>query len=195
MLVNHDGIRFAPHAFVTDTDRDKYCVHRIVDFYQKQPTQIREYLFACWRLRFEGQSIDKLASDYQLSPKYLTTIWEILHSPEPTFGPLAIVRNRWESLPLKLAQIEKVRADCEDVAQWIQSQRTKLVPQVSNLKGPGVSDGSQSLELRKNRQMAANRRRCREEGFADIDDSSHTDEYLTSIREVEKRIDRQRGPV
>ncbi len=32
MLLVPEGIRFAPHPVVTETDRDKYCVQRIVDF-------------------------------------------------------------------------------------------------------------------------------------------------------------------
>src|SRR6185437_10044080 len=33
-----EGFTFAPYPAVTDTDRDKYCVNRIVQFYQRQPT-------------------------------------------------------------------------------------------------------------------------------------------------------------
>ena len=39
-----EGIAFAPHPVVTDTDRDKYCVKRIVEFYQRQPTDLTEVL-------------------------------------------------------------------------------------------------------------------------------------------------------
>ncbi len=51
MLLTPTGIRFAPFPVVADTDRDKYCVQRIVDFYLRQPTDIEDYLFACWQLR------------------------------------------------------------------------------------------------------------------------------------------------
>ena len=35
-------MRFAPHPVVTETDRDKYCVKRIVSFYERQPTDLAE---------------------------------------------------------------------------------------------------------------------------------------------------------
>jgi len=35
---------------VTDTDRDKYCVNRIVDFYKRQPTDLADYFQAAWQL-------------------------------------------------------------------------------------------------------------------------------------------------
>src|SRR5207249_717382 len=40
------GFQFAPHPMVTDTDRDKYCVHRIVDFYQQHQVELADYFFA-----------------------------------------------------------------------------------------------------------------------------------------------------
>src|SRR5262245_49843601 len=40
------GFVFAPHPAVTETDRDKYCVQRIVDFYARQPTKLEDYFFA-----------------------------------------------------------------------------------------------------------------------------------------------------
>ena len=40
MVFTPRGIDFAPHPVVTDTDRDKYCVNRIVAFYQQQPTDL-----------------------------------------------------------------------------------------------------------------------------------------------------------
>jgi Protein of unknown function (DUF1587)/Planctomycete cytochrome C len=43
------GFVFAPHPMVTETDRDKYCVRRIIDFYQKQPTDLADYFMAASR--------------------------------------------------------------------------------------------------------------------------------------------------
>jgi hypothetical protein len=40
---------FAPHPVVTDTDRDKYCVHRIIDFYKRHQVDLADYFFAAWR--------------------------------------------------------------------------------------------------------------------------------------------------
>ena len=37
------GLAFAPHPMLSDTDRDKYCVHRIIDFYHQQNTDYLDY--------------------------------------------------------------------------------------------------------------------------------------------------------
>ena len=51
LVLTPGGIHFAPHPVATDTDRDKYCVKRIVDFYQRQPTDYADYFFAAWKYR------------------------------------------------------------------------------------------------------------------------------------------------
>ena len=45
------GIHFAPHPVVTDTDRDRYAVERIVQFYERQPTDLGGYFHAAWRFQ------------------------------------------------------------------------------------------------------------------------------------------------
>ena len=51
-----EGLAFAPHPVVANTDRDKYCLLRIVDFYHRQPTDIAEYLAAAWRVQASGDT-------------------------------------------------------------------------------------------------------------------------------------------
>src|SRR5207244_12943804 len=43
------GFSFAPYPVVTDEDRDKYAVNRIVDFYTRQPLDYADYFLAAWR--------------------------------------------------------------------------------------------------------------------------------------------------
>ena len=45
------GFSFAPYPVVTDQDRDKYAVNRIVDFYKRQPLDYADYFLAAWRYR------------------------------------------------------------------------------------------------------------------------------------------------
>src|SRR5262245_64224213 len=35
VVLKPEGFVFAPHPAVTETDRDKYCVHRVIDFYKR----------------------------------------------------------------------------------------------------------------------------------------------------------------
>src|SRR6185503_11989332 len=44
IVLKPDGFVFAPHPVVTESDRDKYCVKRIIDFYQRQRTNCADYL-------------------------------------------------------------------------------------------------------------------------------------------------------
>ena len=46
---------FAPHPVVTETDRDKYCVQRIIDFYSRRPVDYADYLFAAWKYRHRAK--------------------------------------------------------------------------------------------------------------------------------------------
>ena len=41
MFLNPDGFEFAPHAMLVETDREKYCIQQIVDFYDRQPRLLR----------------------------------------------------------------------------------------------------------------------------------------------------------
>ena len=45
------GFTFAPHPAVTASDRDKFTVRRIVDFYLAQNTDYSDFLLAAWQLR------------------------------------------------------------------------------------------------------------------------------------------------
>src|SRR5579859_3511559 len=42
-VLTPEGIAFAPHPVVTDTDRDHYCVSRILAFYQRHPVDLADY--------------------------------------------------------------------------------------------------------------------------------------------------------
>src|SRR5207249_5929737 len=43
IVLKPEGFVFAPHPVTTETDRDKYCVKRIIDFYQRQRTDYTDY--------------------------------------------------------------------------------------------------------------------------------------------------------
>ena len=49
LVLTPDGLDFAPHPMLADTDRDKYCVKRIIDFYKRQKTDYADYFLAAWR--------------------------------------------------------------------------------------------------------------------------------------------------
>ncbi len=111
MVVDHlvltpRGIRFAPHPVVTDTDRDKYCVKRIVEFYQRQPTDYADYFFAAWKYRHRAAlgkpdaTLKEIANEQQVSAKYLPHGLECADQTKSVdIGPLQTLQEMWNELP------------------------------------------------------------------------------------------------
>jgi mono/diheme cytochrome c family protein len=166
LVLKPDGIAFAPHPVVADTDRDKYCVRRVIDFYSKQRTDYADYFLAAWRFQHRealGQpkiKLEEIAAQAGISARYLTTVWSTLTEQKEEFGPIAALQAMWRELPSADKKPEVVRAECEKMRDFVVRLREKLVPEVKNLTAPGISNGSQPMVLWKNRQYAANRRRC-----------------------------------
>lgn len=168
VVLKPEGFAFAPHAVVTDTDRDKYCVRRIIEFYQRQRTDYADYFLAAWRYQHRaalGQpraTLADVAAEMRVSPKYLGTIWSTLtEMPEET-GAIAALQTLWRELPIPVPDVKSpdaVRAGCERMRDFVVTLRQKLVPDVRNLTAPEIHDGSQCFVLWKNRQYAANRMR------------------------------------
>ncbi len=97
MVLTPDGLQFAPHPVVTETDRDKYCVKRIVEFYQRQRTDIADYLLAAWRIhrqpaRFsvQNQAVNGLSSKYLQLLLAMLTDEEGAVLPKASSAPAAL---------------------------------------------------------------------------------------------------------
>lgn len=165
LVLKPEGFEFAAHPVVADTDRDKWGVLRIVEFYQRQPTDLGAYFTAAWRYRHRdalGQpqaTLKSLAAEARVSPGYLEKIWATLSSSGEDIGPIATLQTRWQALPAPAGK--NAIAPAAEIAQlrdWVIALRMKLVPEVKNLTVPGANNGAQALVLWKNRTMAANRR-------------------------------------
>ncbi|MCY2965930.1 MAG: DUF1592 domain-containing protein [Planctomycetota bacterium] len=163
-----DGLRFAPHPVATDTDRDKYCVHRIVEFYRRHKVDTRDYLLAAWRFRHRdklGQpemTLEAIATEEGLSQRYLSTLWKELNDTEPTVGPLAAVRSLWNGFPVPDGtSSEPPQSAANAVRDLIVAWRSELKVDVPRLSVKGISDGTQPFVLWRNQQLA-NRHRSYE---------------------------------
>ncbi|MEO8425967.1 MAG: DUF1592 domain-containing protein [Verrucomicrobiota bacterium] len=146
--------------------RDKYCVRRIIDFYQKQPTDLADYFMTAWRFQHRARlgqpkvTLAGLAAKDRVSSKYLALIWSTLTKPEGT-GPVATLQAMWRQLPAPIGQpSDAARSECEGMRDFVIGLREKLRPAVTNLDVHGIAAGSQPLVLWKDRQYAANRGRC-----------------------------------
>src|SRR5262249_31778352 len=120
VVLKPEGFVFAPHPAVTETDRDKYCVLRIIDFYDRHKVDFADYFFAAWKSRHRerlgrpGVELGRLAAEAGLSAKYLSMVWSALTEAEADAGPLAAVRKVWGELPGpdRVSQ-DAARAGCE----------------------------------------------------------------------------------
>ncbi|HVK09029.1 MAG TPA: DUF1592 domain-containing protein [Gemmataceae bacterium] len=164
ILFKPDGLDFAPFPVVADTDRDKYSVRRIIDFYQRQRTDLADYFAAAWRYQHRaalGQpnaTLAGVAAEAGISPKYLATVRAVLTEEPEEVGPIAALQALWKEMP-DAAKPEEARQACERMRDFVVDLRQQLVPTVKNLTAPGVGNGSQSLVMWKNRQFVANRMR------------------------------------
>jgi hypothetical protein len=166
LALKPDGFEFAPHPVVADTDRDKFAVLRIVDFYKRQPTDYADYFMAAWRYRNRvalgraNASLADIADESKVSSKYLATIWVTLTEKSEPIGPIPKLQALWRELPAgDMAQAGVARQGCDRMRDFVVRLREKIVPEVNNLTSPTIQNGSQTLVLWKNRRMAANRRR------------------------------------
>ena len=94
-----DGLAFAPHPMMADTDRDKYCVLRIVDFYKRQPTDYAEYFQAAWRFKHRA-ALGRRKSDpgrggrrEQRQRKIPGAIWSVLNETREEVGPIGRIQS------------------------------------------------------------------------------------------------------
>jgi hypothetical protein len=164
LVLKPDGLDFATHPVVADTDRDKYCVRRIIDFYQRQRTDYADYFLAAWQydqrtaLNRANATLNDFAAEQGISPKYLATVWATLAHTQEEIGPIAALQAMWRELPRGGADRQAIaRAGCERMRDYVVALRAALVPKVNNLTAPRINNGAQALVLWKNRQMAANR--------------------------------------
>jgi hypothetical protein len=161
----------ADHPALTDTDRDKYCVSRIIDFYERHKVDYADYFLAAWKYHHRARlgrprvELSELAAEAGLSARYLALVWSALSDPEAEEGPLAVVRKMWGELP---ASADEARAGCERLRDLVVRLRQQLKPDVKKLSITGISAGSQPLVLWRNRQLAARHRSYSGAVFADL---------------------------
>src|SRR5262249_36821581 len=157
------------------TDRDKYCVQRILDFYEWHEVDYADYFLATWKYRHRQQlgrsdaELSHFATEAGLSEKYLSRIWSVLTDTEAETGPLAAVRKMWRELPSPDEKsAEAARPSCERMRDLVVRFRRQLQPNVGKLHVKGISDGSQPFVLWRNRQLASRHRSYSGQVFADL---------------------------
>ncbi len=105
MFLKPEGLSFAPHSMLAETDRDQYCVKQIIDFYHQQDIDYADYFHAAWSYKYRGAlgnkkaTLQQIAARNKVSAKYLATIWTALEDAKADVGPLVKLRALWRELP------------------------------------------------------------------------------------------------
>jgi uncharacterized protein DUF1592/uncharacterized protein DUF1588/uncharacterized protein DUF1587/uncharacterized protein DUF1595/uncharacterized protein DUF1585 len=164
LVLQSDGFSFAPFSMLVETDREKYTIQRIVDFYDRQPTDFADYFQAAWRYKHRaalGQpaaTLRGIAAQMKLAPQYLVMIWRALEQSKEEIGPLARVQAMWRRLPAaKGDQPGSAREGCEQMRDFVVKIRRHTEMLYPVLESPGFSTNFQPITMFRNRELATHR--------------------------------------
>ncbi|MEO6569578.1 MAG: DUF1592 domain-containing protein [Opitutaceae bacterium] len=165
LYLRADGFGFAPHPMLSETDRDKFCVQQIIDFYRGQNIDYADYFQAAWRFRHRAQlgrpemTLAQCAQENRVSAKYLTTLWSVLEDERTQIGPMAKLQSLWQAIPApRGADATLPRAGCEEMREYVVGVRKKVEMRFLNLNtGEGGTEWLPFL-VWKNEQYAKHRR-------------------------------------
>jgi hypothetical protein len=165
MVLKPDGLAFAPYPMLVETDREKYAIERIVDFYERQPTKFADYFQAAWRYKYRAvlgrpkSSLAAIAAETKVSPGYLAMVWHILEQTQEEVGPLVKLQAMWRELPAPSSkQPDIAREGCVRMADFVTRIRRHteklFIPPVV----PGLNANFQPFVVWRDREIAAHRR-------------------------------------
>jgi hypothetical protein len=165
MVLNLDGLAFAPHPMLVETDREKYAIQRIVGFYDRQPTDYADYFRSAWLFKHRavfgkaGATLAEIAAETKVSPKYLATIWQTLEQTKEEVGPLARLQAMWRTLPVPTdTQPDLAREGCMQMRDFVVRIRKLTSMTFRSPTVPGLSATSQPLMNWKLKEFATHRR-------------------------------------
>jgi hypothetical protein len=173
MVLVPDGIEFAPYPMLSETDRDKYPIQRIVNFYFSQPTDFADYFQAAWRYKYRAAlgkpnaTLASTAADAKVSAKYLPMVWQLIEEPaakaQTEVGPIAKLQGMWRDLPAPVAAEpgglpKDLRAKCVEMRDFVVKIRTDTAMQFATPKVKGLPTAAQPLQNWKLKQFAAHHR-------------------------------------
>lgn len=167
LILKSDGLEFAAHPAVTNTDRDRFCVSRIIDFYRRHETDLAAYFQVAWRFKHREAlgmadiTMEKLGQESGVSAKYLQTVWELLSGSKFDRGSVAKVRKAWRDLPAAGdVEMSELRRRCENLRDRVHELRAPLSPQFAHLRlgRRTIHPGAQAFVYWRNRQNASHRR-------------------------------------
>ena len=180
MALTPDGITFAPHPMLVETDRETFAIQRIVNFYKRQPTDYADYFQAAWRFKYRvalrmpaATTLNDVAASAGVSPKYLPLVWRMLATREPAakeVGPIAKLRGMWRLLPPPGKRQDDVRAQCVAMRDFVVKIRKDTAMEFAAPVVTGLPPTSQPLMNWKLREFASHRRKFDRKALRMADD-------------------------
>lgn len=161
MALTPDGIVFAPHFMLVETDREKFAIQRIVDFYLRQPTDYATYFEVANRYRHDKRKhLPELAREAGISAKYLPLVYGFLtDSTIEDVGPVGKLRAMWRALPVPVASNQAdIRKQCETMRDFVVRIRKHTAMEFAAPVVRGLSPTSQPLMNWKLKQFNEHRR-------------------------------------
>jgi len=165
LYLKPSGFAFAPYPMLVETDRDKFCVMQIIDFYRQQDTDYADYFQAAWRFKHRAElgwqkfTLGDFAASSKVSPKYLGMIWDTLEGTKEEIGPLAKLQAMWQALPAPSAgQPEPEGPGCGAMRDYVVQLRKKVELRFLNIVAGKVTAARQPMLIWKDVQYATHRR-------------------------------------
>ena len=164
MFLNPTGFDFAPHPMLVETDREKFCIQQIVDFYDRQPTDYSDYFRSAWMFKHRAvfgkpkATLADMAAQNRVSARYLTTIWQMLEGPKEDVGPIAKLQTMWRALPVPAKGTDPFLDQFIEMRDYVVRMRKDTSLKFASPVVRGLSVASQPLMNWKNRQYATHRR-------------------------------------
>lgn len=164
MYVNPEGFQFAPHPMLVETDREKFCIQQIVDFYDRQATDYSDYFRAAWIYKHRTvlgkpkATLADIAAQNNVSARYLATIWQALQAAKEEVGPLAKLQTMWRAVPVPEKGSDPFLDEFVQMRDFVVRMRKDTSLKFASPVVRGLSVASQPLMNWKNRQYATHRR-------------------------------------
>jgi hypothetical protein len=165
LVLKLDGISFVPHPMLVETDRERYAIQRIVNFYDRQPTDFAQYFEAVWRYKHRvalaqpKATLASLAAQSKVSPRYLALVWEALEQTKEEVGPLVKLQAMWRELPAPKGDAPNLaRAGCTQMRDYVAKIRRHTEKVFTNVEAPGLSANFQPIAVHRLRLLASHRR-------------------------------------
>jgi mono/diheme cytochrome c family protein len=164
LVLKPDGFAFARYPMLVETDRERYAIERIVDFYDRQPTDFADYFEAAWSYKHRsalGQpraTLATIAAGKMLSPRYLEMVWQLLQSHEEV-GPGVKLQSMWRELPAPNGKDSEIaREGCVQMRDFVRRIRRHTQKLFTAPTIAGMNANFQPFVMWRNRELEAHRR-------------------------------------